>query len=276
MINRIALPILLIACAITLSACRSIDNYTDPDEPLFTGSFAEDTPGDDGSIKVVSWNIAFAEEIEKAIEELSQVEEIAGADIILLQEMDETGVEEIAQELGFNYIYFPASVHSHHDKNFGNAILSKWPLSQPNKLILPHTNPRNDQIRIAAQAIAEINGRDVHIFSVHTETYWLGQDEREEQINALLEDLPAGEQIIIIGGDFNTLTPGSVTSLVDHFEEADLVRGGADTGPTVGIGRVGLTLDHIFTRGLSELDAGVWSKSQASDHNPLWVEYTLD
>jgi endonuclease/exonuclease/phosphatase family metal-dependent hydrolase len=276
MANRFALPILLIAGAVAVSACRSIDNYTEPNEPLFTGSYAEEPPVDDGILKAVSWNIAFSEEIETAIEELRQVEELASADIILLQEMDETGVEEVARELGYNYIYFPASVHSRHDRNFGNAILSKWPLTEPNKLVLPHTNPRNDQIRIATHAIAEIDDRDVHIYSVHTETYWLGQDEREEQINALLEDLPAGEEIIIVGGDFNTLTPGSVTSLVEHVEEADLDRGGADTGPTVGIGRVGLTLDHIFTRGLSELDAGVWSKTEASDHNPLWVDFALE
>lgn len=276
MMSRILVPLLFITCGLAAVSCRSIENYTDPDEPLFEGSYAGGTPVGEENIVVITWNIAFAEEVEQAIEELAENQDLADADILLLQEMDETGVEEMARSLEYNYVYFPASIHSHHDRNFGNAILSKWPLSDPEKLILPHKNPRNGQIRIAAKAVADIAGTDVHIYSVHTETNWLGTEERQEQINAILADLPDGEQLVIVGGDFNTLTPGSMESLAEQFEQAGLSRGGSEAGPTIGVGSVGLTLDHMFSRGLSEAAAGVWSEAKASDHNPLWVRYILD
>ena len=130
----IVLPLMLFFSV----ACQSIENYETEDSPVFTGEYSESPPPFDGTLKVISWNIRFAEQIDAAIEELQTVPELQDADILLLQEMDETGVEAMARALGMNYVYFPASVHTHHDKNFGNAVLSIWPLSDPAKLLLPH------------------------------------------------------------------------------------------------------------------------------------------
>jgi len=272
MVNRLIGALLLAALALTLIACRSVENYDDPDGPLFEGSFSQEGPELDGPLKVVTWNIAFGEEIDEAIEELSQSDELSAADILLLQEMDEAGVEAIAQALGLNYVYYPASVHSKHDKNFGNAILSKWPLSDPQKIILPHKNPKNNQIRIAARALVDVNGELIPVYSVHTETYWLGGDARSDQLDALLDDLQSSYEYMIVGGDFNTLTPGSVDDLEERFKSVELERSTAEAGPSIGLGGIGLTLDQIFTKGFQVGQSGSYSGSESSDHNPLWVE----
>ena len=272
MVNRLIGALLLAALALTLNACRSVENYDDPDGPLFEGSFSQEGPELDGPLKVVTWNIAFGEEIDEAIEELSQSDELSAADILLLQEMDEAGVEAIAQALGLNYVYYPASVHSKHDKNFGNAILSKWPLSDPQKIILPHKNPKNNQIRIAASALVDVNGELIPVYSVHTETYWLGGDARSDQLDALLDDLQSSYEYMIVGGDFNTLTPGSVDDLEERFKSVELERSTAEAGPSIGLGGIGLTLDQIFTKGFQVGQSGSYSGSESSDHNPLWVE----
>ena len=55
-----------------------------------------------GAIKVVSYNISFAEHIDLAIQELGEFED---ADVILLQEMDEAGTELVAKSLKYDYVY---------------------------------------------------------------------------------------------------------------------------------------------------------------------------
>jgi len=81
-----------------------------------------------------------------------------------------------------------------------------------------------------------------------------------------------GADCIIIGGDFNTLTPASEQILTERMEFAGLEPAAEDVGGTVGVGRYGLQLDHIFTRGFNTLESGVWQESEASDHYPIWVE----
>ncbi|MCP4710599.1 MAG: hypothetical protein GY869_18400, partial [Planctomycetes bacterium] len=39
-----------------LAACRPIQNYEDPEDPLYAGAYAENSPDFDGEIKVITWN----------------------------------------------------------------------------------------------------------------------------------------------------------------------------------------------------------------------------
>lgn len=278
--SRIGFKVFLFAtfllAVILFSSCQPVTNFADPEEPLFAGNYSDSVPEFDGTVRVVTWNIAFAGEIEAAIVELSEKEELKGADIILLQEMDEIGTETIAQTLEYNYVYYPASIHSRHDKNFGNAILSKWPIADSEKLVLPHRNPRNEQIRIAARALIEVDDFEMPVYSVHTETFWLGQRGRNDQISHLAEQIDPTYPYIIAGGDFNTLTPGSVNVLEERLGEAGLVRASAGAGETVGIGNFGITLDHIFARGMSTIGTGVVKDANGSDHYPLWAELSIE
>jgi len=275
-LNNVVLIMALGTVALLSAGCRSVSNYMAPQSPRFEGSYAGEQPLFDGTLQVVSWNIAFAEDIDQAIAELESTEELQAADIYLLQEMDEDGTEAIARALETNYVYYPASVHSHNEKDFGNAVLSKWPIADSEKLILPHQNPRNEQIRIAVKAELAVGDLIIPVYSVHTETFWLGPDGRMDQFDSLAQDAESGEPYLIVGGDFNTLTPTSVGALERRFEEQEMKRVSAAAGPTVGLGGVGLTLDHVFARGMTVLDAGVVSKASASDHDPLWVNLSLD
>lgn len=260
----------------TLTACQSIANYDEPEGPLFTGTYA-DTPSEvPDEIKVITWNIKFSQNIDTAVAELSEVEELQNADIVLLQEMDEFGVEAMAKELKFNYVYYPASVHSHHNKNFGNAILSKWQLSDPVKLQLPHENPKNKQTRIATRAVATIGDKQIPIYSVHTETLWLSGSKRSEQLDTLTTDIGEDSPYVIIGGDFNTLTESGVNALTERFAQANLERVSAGAEPTFSASGLEFTSDHIFSREMIPIEHGVWPDTQASDHFPVWVTASLE
>lgn len=275
---RFAITLLaaLLLVAILSISCRSVTNFPDPQDPLYAGNYSDGMSDFDGTLKVVTWNIAFGEDIEEAIAELSGNEELQGADIILLQEMDDSGTETIARTIGYNYVYYPASIHSHHNKNFGNAILSRWPIVNSEKIVLPHQNPRNDQLRIAVRALISLGDVEVPTYSVHTETFWLDQQSREDQIKYLTDQIDPTYTYVIAGGDFNTLTPNSVDTLEDRLGKAGLDRVSAGAGQTVGIGDVGITLDHIFARGMSTIDSGVPIDVTTSDHFPLWVDLMLE
>lgn len=258
-----------------LAACRSIQNYQNPAEPLFIGTYAQTPPDFDGELKVITWNIRFAEAIDQAITELDETEELQDADIILLQEMDDVGVETIARTLHYNYVYFPASVHTHNQKNFGNAILSIWPLADPVKLLLPYRNPKNNQRRIAVRALVTVGTMEIPVYSVHTETAWLSSQKREVQIETLLRDIGQDQPRVIVGGDFNTFTAGSIIELEQQFAEFELEPVSRGAGYTFEYHNFGFTLDHIFARGLSADASGVWPETSASDHYPLWVILSL-
>lgn len=263
-----------------LLSYRTVTNYTDPDRPKFEGSYALEQPPFDGALKAVTWNIAFAEEIEQAITELQAIDELRPVDVLMLQEMDEVGTEQIARALGYNYLYYPASIHSHHGRNFGNAVLSRWPIVDSAKIILPHKNPSNDQIRIATRATIDVEGQQIPVYSVHTETFWLGPQQRKDQIAALADDAASrvaqGLYYVIIGGDFNTATPSSLVALTTILEEAGLQRVSQGAGGTLGLAGIGISLDHIFASNMTPLSAGALSETEASDHYPVWVLLELD
>jgi endonuclease/exonuclease/phosphatase family metal-dependent hydrolase len=263
--------LMVLAALLWLTACQSTQNYPEADSPLFTGNYAETPAKFDGQLKIVTWNIRFGEAVETAIDELIHTPELQEADILLLQEMDEIGVEAIAKTLKYNYVYYPASIHPHHQKNFGEAILSRWPLTDPQKLILPYKNPKNDQIRLAVRATLSVDGIELPVYSAHTETFWLDYDKRMAQVEALVNDIDPAWPNVIVGGDFNTMTEASVSGVEHRFEAAQLSRvstGGDDTFTAMGLG---FTTDHIFARGFSVVESGVWPDTTASDHYPVWV-----
>lgn len=248
---------------------RQIVNYNDESEPVFIGSFAETPPDFSEDLTVVSSNTHFVENIGLAIEELQEIPKI---DILLLQEVDEIETDRIARELKHNYVYYPASVHTKHDKNFGNAILSNWPIKESEKLILPHENPKNGQIRIAVCAIVVVDKVEILTCTVHTETPWLGYKKRLEQVDFLINNIDENAEYVIVGGDFNTVSSRSIADLDDLFGDIRLERATHRVGVTTTRLPVGFAMDHIYTRGMSVLDAGKHSQAKASDHLPVWAQ----
>jgi endonuclease/exonuclease/phosphatase family metal-dependent hydrolase len=274
MINRSPILAILLAACILLASCSSTSNYLSALEPRFDGNFSDQPAEFDGTIKVISYNISFAQQVDRAIFELSEFDGLKDADIVLLQEMDEAGTEAIAHALGYNFVYYPASVLDRHDKNFGNAILSKWPIDATEKVILPYKSPRNQQIRIAVKSVVTIEDTEILAYSVHTETLWLGPEKRHGQIDALIESIDMSYPFIVIGGDFNTLTPKSVEDLAESFAEIGMERATKSVGYTAKYGPFEFVLDHIFTRGMTIVEAGKSDEAKASDHLPIWVELT--
>lgn len=253
-----------------LSACGAARNYVEHDSPKYAENLAATSSSAGDKVKVITFNLKYAEEVALAIQEFLAWPQLLEADIILLQEMNWVGTQEMAKALGYNYLYYPASIHPWTGKLFGNAILSKWPITQTEKLVLPYTNPLTKQQRIATAATVTVGDLPLKVYSIHLETMLLSQVKRFEQVRTILEhiQMQEGPTHYIVGGDFNMVGAREISMTNALFSEAGF------ESATFGVGATAakfLSLDHIYTKGMSLIDAGKESRSKSSDHVPVWV-----
>ena len=251
-------------------------NYTHPVEPYDVICCVEPAAAPE-TLKVVSFNLRFAVRVDEAIALLRDTPALAGADIVLLQEMDGRATRKVARALDMNAIYYPAVRHPSSRRDFGNAILSRHRLLRHRKLLLPHPGRFGRTQRIAASAMIEIGGRTVAVTSTHLATpIENGPQQRREQIDAvaaMAERFRA--DLILVGGDLND------PKLAGRM----IARGFAC--PTQGHGSTsasGFALDQVFVRrpgldpsGDARHPAGVVRiDRRTSDHDPVWVRVPLD
>jgi endonuclease/exonuclease/phosphatase family metal-dependent hydrolase len=272
--HRKFFPILILLSGILLQSCAGVFNFLDADGPAYAGSYIAAPTLDDHLIKVVSYNIAWGKHIDQAIAELESFPELHDADILMLQEMDIHGVEKIAEHLECNFVYYPGSIHNLSHKDIGNAILSRWPMSDGKKMIFPHKQSWNNRIRTATVATVTIDGVRVRAYNVHTATVLMSDAKKLDQLEAVVDDVSPGYDCVLVAGDFNTVLPGSVSRSAALFEKAGFDYASADAGATFDVlGLLPLTLDHLFTKGLRVQASGVVKKARASDHFPLWAVF---
>ncbi len=271
----LALATLGVVVLIFIIQFYTAKNYPDQNYPYYSGNYAADDSKPVTTLTVVSYNIWFAENIDQAVSELQEIKSQEMLDIILLQEMDEVGTEKIARELQLNYVYFPAAIEPTYDKNFGNAILSRWPIIDSQKLILPHKSLSNRMNRIATKATIRIHDTDILIYSIHTESIFTLPKFREDQYAAVLDDINSEAKFVIVGGDFNSFTESAVEEMENAYRQAGFTRVSEDSGYTVVKFGIELTSDHVFAKGFVVDDAGKLVIATASDHLPIWVTLTL-
>ncbi len=209
--------------------------------------------------------------------ELQQIEVLRGSDILLLQEMDEHGTAAIAAALDADYVFHAADVHPKSGRDFGNAIVSRWPIVDAAEIPLPHQAPISGQPRSATRATVKVGATDVVTYSVHTEIRTLRAAKRVRQFDVIAAD--AGRRDagpVVVGGDFNTVTGRDVFALRRAMERGGLAAASLDAGPTFSRGGRRFRLDHLFARGLASIAAGVAPGATASDHLPLWADLSTE
>ncbi len=253
-------------------ACRTGLDYPGVAGPRYVGgpaAAANENLAAPDTLRIVSFNIAFARHIDQAIVLLSSDPDLRGADVLLLQEMDGPATQRIAQSLGMWYVYYPAIHHRRTKRDFGNAILSRWPVVDDAKLVLPHASRYAGTHRIATAATLEIGTSRVRVYSTHLGTALdIGSGRRRDQLRAILEEA-AGHPLVIIGGDLNDAGVGNV-ALETGFAWP------TQRGPkTTRFGR----WDHIFLKGLTPPDSAasgtIGGAGGISDHLPIWTRAIL-
>lgn len=226
-------------------------------------------------MRVISWNIQYGIESELAASEIATSAEMQDFDVLLLQEMDEPGTATIAERLGASYAYSTAGPHANTGRDFGNAIVTRWPIRRSAEVPLPHRATISGQPRSATHAVVAVAGRDVSAYSVHTEIPALRLVRRIEQFAMVAADANwHRHDLVVVGGDFNTVTDRGIRALTRTLHQAGLERI-STSAPSYRRGGRNLRLDHVFARGFAGATSGVVAGTTASDHAPLWAELDL-
>lgn len=267
--------LLVLLFSLLLISRKPVGDYSNPEGPYSEGNFADIPAEFDGVLRVVAWNMHYGEKLDQAIATLENTPQLRGADVLLLQEMDAEGVETLAQRLHYNYVFYPAAMHRQRREEYGNAVLSKWPLRNSTKIVLPNWLPGWLQSRNAARAITTVGEVDILLYSLHLDTTWMIPQWAVTQGDFLVKEASRGHDFVILGGDFNTWTDGSVALLESGMQKVGLERLSRGSGYTFKYFGIKLTLDHIFSMEGLEYRAGVYRQTDASDHYPLWAEITI-
>jgi endonuclease/exonuclease/phosphatase family metal-dependent hydrolase len=247
------------------AGCATARNYEDPAGPILFGPQPMAGRASSG-LRVVTFNLKFAIHPGRAADLLTRPGPLKGADVLVLQEMDQPGTELLARALGMSYIYVPAAVHPSSDRDFGVAILSPWTMDSPRKVPLPHPHRFRKMRRVAAVATVHTPTETVRVFAVHFETAFGASDgARRDQARTVAAEADAWTGPVVVAGDFNGA--GGARELV-RLGFTWLTRDVHNTsGP--------FDLDHILVRGLCAAGRPAAAKASdpthASDHLPVWA-----
>jgi len=270
------------ACSFFLSSCilaNKTVSFSDPQSPRYAklNISASNTEDDKKIIKVVSYNIDLCKRIEGVPKFLLENPSLANADIICLQEMNLKGLEFIANALKYNYVYYPSAIHPGNHKDFGQAILSRWPIEKDQKILLPFSfKDRYIKIqRCAIGAVILINNREIHLFSAHLGVI-ISPEQRKKQIQAIISAIPPDAGQCIIAGDFNTYARIHSQAVTQALEDSGFKLATRNTGWTYKywyLFNYKTALDYIFYKGLKLIKAGKISDRSRSDHLPIWADF---
>lgn len=258
-------PAALLVLLVLLTGCIG-RNYLEIEGPRYGGAPAGSAavPAVD-TLKVVSFNIEFALRVDSALSVLANASALAGAHIILLQEMDAQSTRRIAEALGMWFVYYPATFHFKTRRDFGNAVLARWPIVADGKIALPNRSRYSNTLRTATAATIAMGNMNVRVYSAHLGTYAdVDSESRAEQLIAIAGDAEEYRHVIV-GGDMNDPVIGrTLTTLGYRWPTQNVEK-------TSILGR----LDHIFLKGFDTPDengAGtVTNVRGASDHLPVWA-----
>jgi endonuclease/exonuclease/phosphatase family metal-dependent hydrolase len=247
--------------------CRTGRNYPEPASPRYGGtpdSLAGPLRGD--TLRIVSFNIEYGREARRGMWILRSHPTLRDADVILLQEMNAKSAKIIADSLGMRYVYYPAIYNRIMRRDIGNAVLSRWPIVEDAKLILPSRSRYAKTQRIATAASIQVGASVIRVYSTHFGTPAdLGWEGRVLQLRAIIDDA-ARYQHVVIGGDMNSETIGRVARELGYAWPSDT---------TPRSHRLGGNLDHFFVRGFAILDSAGAGTTRVpatiSDHNAIWI-----
>ncbi|AZI24761.1 endonuclease/exonuclease/phosphatase [Pedobacter sp. G11] len=238
-------------------------------------------------IRVLSYNIHHANPPSKSKEGLIDIEAIAkviasqSPDLVALQEVDVNtkrsgNINEavvLATKLKMNFYFFKAIDHDGGD--YGVAILSRYPLTDPQTYRLPSNQDPKAEPRILGMGTASLpDGRKIRFASTHLDAQRPEENRmmQVKEINRLTEkeSLP-----LILAGDLNA-DPNSES--IKIFDQ-QFVRSCENCGFTIPVINPRHTIDHIsYKKGnnFKVISHQVINETYASDHLPVLAVLQLN
>lgn len=294
--HRVLLLVLLLSFGSTNTTAQKISTQKQNEHSVDTALIELGSPAqvlkataNPTEFKVVSYNIRWrgGEDLSKLIALFQTDPEIGGATVLGLQEVDRnkkrTGkintVRQIAEALGMHYAWAaPPTAKATDEEETGVAILSVYPLSDVQRIVLPHSGPGKRR-RVALGATIKIGETPLRFYSVHSENRMV-VEKKLEQIKAAIHDLAKFPSVTpaIILGDLNTWEPGAGGKTKRMFKNEQFhtpFNDDATFCQRIILVDLKLRLDWIWLRGLEAKSFGIDRTIDYSDHWPLWVKLTF-
>lgn len=187
-------------------------------------------------LRVVTVNIEMGRNLGAVCQQLVRLQ----PDVVFMQEVDigaprTCGVDcagEVCARLGMEYVFVSEVEHPCYRRAFGcmqrggrqgNAILSRFPISEPGAIRLEcrrtgHAKRSHEAYKwhVVACAVVAAPGGAVECYSAHLDAHHNGPAGRAAQFGQLMQNVRARHRPgrgVIVAGDFNTIT-SSMSQLV--------------------------------------------------------------
>lgn len=229
-------------------------------------------------LRVVTYNTHHGEGVDGRLdlERVAGVIREANPDLVALQEVDRRarrtgGIDQAivyAKLTGLHGWYGAAMPFQ--GGEYGQMLLARWPLRDPQVVRLPGTPGREPRIAVTAQIEAPGFGRiqwgGVHLDATRTD------EDRWEQVGALLGRFGRDGVPTLLAGDFNDTPESRVMRRMLDPSAGWYDTAGAAGEPTVPAEVPRSRIDYILAwpgDGWRVLDSEVLSEAVASDHRPV-------
>ena len=253
---------MLLFAALTLVACDPFHTGFEDIEAAEMYTAADIEAPDDSApetLVVMNWNAKYgagridfffdchgdrslmnSEEVTTNLDGLAEKIKQVNPDVLLLQEIDTNSkrsayidqVQYLLDKTGLNYGAYASQWRADYvpsdgvgPVDSGNAILSKYPLLDGERIALPLIGEQDGITqyfylkRNMLQVRLDVGRDDVYVVNVHTAAY-SSDGTKKDQIDlfkAHLDDLTAQGKIALGGGDLNALPPG--TEQLEGFDD---------------------------------------------------------
>lgn len=226
-------------------------------------------------MKIVSYNIRHARGLDDKVD-ISRVAAVlkdSGAQLIGLQEVDKylprSHFQHQAKELGLllNKFWAYGPNLQWCAAQYGNAILSRWPIHQYRQYMLPSKGEQRGLL----EAEILLGRHRISFFCTHL---GLNRAERLEQVQEIVRIISHTPGPVILVGDFNDV-PASpeYTMLTSVLLDATSAVGGFKTYPSH---QPQEQIDFVFISPHWRVLGARTLLSNASDHLPVLVELKLE
>lgn len=233
------------------------------------------------TVRVMAFNIRHGLGLDGQVSLERVAQAIAQGDIVFLSEVDRfwlrSGLRDqpaVLQELtGLPYAHFaPALDLPGPSRQYGNLLLSRYPILQAKTVPLPRR--QGSEARVMIEARINVHGQVWTVYGVHL---GLDQQERRQQVEAIQARAALGGPYRILLGDFNALPEAPELEPLRAPGPPAWIDGLADGPPTYPAWEPAARIDQIWlSPGLAgQQVAGGVAPTQASDHLPVWVELVL-
>jgi endonuclease/exonuclease/phosphatase family metal-dependent hydrolase len=224
-------------------------------------------------LRVLTCNIRFGTDIlgRPRLADQAAVVSAARPDLVLLQEvLPPSQAEQLARAAGLEHLALgPARRTS--GGEFGNAILSRWPLVDVENRAVP--GPRLiSQPRAVLAATAVLDEHRLRVAAAH---FGIAPGEAERAARAALDMTLTSSDAIVVGGDFNRPLPHAMCHRLLRRHLVDCAAAdGRIPRATFPSPKPVLRLDYLYVRDLNIEHVEVLPTT-ASDHRPLVADLLL-